>query len=120
MLSRMVWSSAFGISWRRTFSTWSHKTGGLFDAQSGAGAHMQPDQTGIHRRKEIFSQDEHQPQRQNAECEEAGGKQLAMLQRKFQQLFIAAAEIFESSLEAALEAPQGSLRHRRLCARAHA
>ncbi len=87
---------------------------GFFHSQSGTRPHVKTHQAGIDAREEILAQEEHQTHRQHAEGEEAGGEELAMLQRRFQQLIVAVAELIEAALKSALKASENRLRPRRL------
>src|SRR5208337_1286110 len=78
------------------------QTRGLFYAQTGPGTKVETDQAGIHLRKEIPPQKEHQPQRQEAESRKTETESFPVFECGFQQLPVAAAESFKPALESAL------------------
>ena len=71
---------------------------------------MQPKQSGIHLRKEIFSQKIKQPQRKQTESQKANHEQPAVFQSGFQKPLISPAEVFKFALKASLKPPQRRLR----------
>src|ERR1035437_263558 len=90
------------------------KTGCFFHPQTGAAAQVQPYQAGVNRWKKILSQEEHPDQRQQAERKKKAGEQPAMLDRSFQQLVVAAAELVETPFKSALKSSHERLRAGRL------
>src|SRR5579859_2420399 len=81
----------------------------LFDAKAGAAAHVKADEAGINRGEEILAKDEDPAERKDAECQKAGGEELAVLDRGFKQLVVAGAELVEAAFEAALKASHEGL-----------
>src|SRR5580692_4047695 len=81
----------------------------LLHPQAGARPHMQAQQSRIYLGKEVLSQKRKQPERQQAERQKADYETSSMLKSGFEQLFIAAAEVFEFTLEAALKPAQERL-----------
>src|SRR5580704_2425859 len=79
---------------------------GLFDAQPGTGAHMEAKLASVYLRKEVLSQEKEQPQREQAKGQEEKHEDATMLERGFEQRFVAAAEVFKLALKAALEASE--------------
>src|SRR5271169_1908709 len=89
------------------------KASRLFHPQAGASAQVQPYKTGIHRRKKVLTQKEHPPQRQQAEPKKKNDEEPAVLDRGFQQLVVAIAEVVEAFLKPALKPPHEGFRSRR-------
>src|SRR5271154_1019928 len=70
---------------------------------------MQAQQAGIHLGKEVLSQEAVQPEREQAKGQKENHEDAAMLEGGFQQLLVAAAEVFKLALKASLEAAQKAL-----------
>ena len=70
---------------------------------------MQAQLAGIHLGEEVLSQEREQPEREQAKSQEANHEHPAILQRGFEQLLVAPAEVFKLVLEATLEAAQERL-----------
>src|SRR5579859_6780771 len=85
----------------------------LFHAQSGAGPDVQPQQPGIHIREEVLPEKVIEPQREQAENQEAHSEYPAMVEGRLQQGFISTAKVLEFALKPPLKAPK--IRCRSLC-----
>ncbi len=81
----------------------------LLHAQAGTAANVKPHLAGIDAGEEILAQEKHQHHGQHAERKEANGEELAVLERGFQQLIVAVAELVEAALKAALITPENGL-----------
>src|ERR1700733_1067993 len=81
----------------------------LFHAQAGTPAYVQAQLARVHLREEVLSQEREQPEREQAKSQEANHEHSAILERGFEQLLVAPAEVFKLVFEATLEAAEERL-----------
>src|ERR1035438_6167612 len=78
------------------------KASRLLHPQAGARAQVQPYKTCVNRWEEVLAQEEYPAQRQQAEREKAADEECAVLDRGFQQLVVAIAEVVKAFLKSAM------------------